>query len=235
MKFVAYYRVSTQRQGVSGLGLEAQQEAVKSFAGSQGEIIASFTEVESGKRNDRPQLRQAIALTNRTKGATLLIAKLDRLARNVQFIAALMDNKTKFIAVDIPGANDAMIQMMAIFAEHEGKAISKRVKEALERAKARGTKLGSDVFPDARANGIKGGEVVHKRTKRRWSSVKSMIDESREMTLKAAAEWLNDEEVKVPGRPHAEWTYSLVYQARFHLDNKRAHSVMQKRKRKATS
>ena len=141
-KFVAYYRVSTARQGQSGLGLEAQQRAVTEYLnGGQWKLIAEITEIESGKRSDRPKLAEALALC-RVHGATLIIAKLDRLARNVAFVSALMDAGIDFEAVDFPQANRLTIHIMAAVAEHEAKAISERTKAALAAAKARGVKLG---------------------------------------------------------------------------------------------
>ncbi len=142
-KAVAYYRVSTQRQGQSGLGLGAQQHAVQSFCQQRGfEIIEAFTEVESGKRADRPELQKAISLAQ-SHGAVLVIAKLDRLARNVFFISQLMNAKIKFIACDMPEANEMTVQIMAVMAEQEARAISQRTKAALQTAKARGQKLGT--------------------------------------------------------------------------------------------
>lgn len=141
MRYVAYYRVSTAKQGASGLGLEAQQAAV--LAHCQGEPLAAFTEVESGKRNDRPQLAAALALARREK-ATLVIAKLDRLARNVAFIANLMESGVEMVAVDMPTANRFTLHIMAAVAEQEAMAISDRTKAALAAAKARGVKLGNN-------------------------------------------------------------------------------------------
>jgi len=140
--FVAYYRVSTQRQGQSGLGLEAQQEAVKSYLnGGDWNLVAEIQEVESGKRNDRPKLAEALRLC-RLHGATLIIAKLDRLARNVAFVSALMESGVEFVAVDFPQANRLTIHILAAVAEHEAEMISVRTKAALKAAQARGTKLG---------------------------------------------------------------------------------------------
>ena len=141
-RFVAYYRVSTAKQGQSGLGLEAQQQAVRQYLnGGAWELVGEFTEVESGKRDDRPQLAAALAACRRYK-ATLVIAKLDRLARNVAFIANLMEAGTDFVAVDMPEANKLVLHIMAAMAQHEREAISARTKAALAAAKARGTKLG---------------------------------------------------------------------------------------------
>jgi DNA invertase Pin-like site-specific DNA recombinase len=141
-KFIAYYRVSTQKQGKSGLGLDAQRAAVmEHLNGGRWKLIAEITEIETGKRADRPKLAEALKLC-RVHGATLIIAKLDRLARNVAFISTLMEAGVDFEAVDFPQANRLTIHIMAAVAEHEAKAISERTKAALAAAKARGQKLG---------------------------------------------------------------------------------------------
>ncbi|MGO9776164.1 MAG: recombinase family protein [Terracidiphilus sp.] len=141
-KFVSYLRVSTVRQGRSGLGLEAQRAAVTGYLnGGDWTLLEEVVEVESGKRNDRPELTRALALC-RIHGAKLLIAKLDRLARNVAFIANLMEAGVEFEAVDLPQANRLTLHVMAALAEYEAKAISDRTKAALGAAKARGTQLG---------------------------------------------------------------------------------------------
>jgi DNA invertase Pin-like site-specific DNA recombinase len=153
-KYIAYYRVSTQKQGASGLGLEAQQTAVTQYLnGGTWELVGEFVETETGKGADalakRPQLRAALEAC-RKSGAKLLIAKLDRLARNVHFITGLMEasrgngkNAVKFVACDMPDANDLTIHLMAAFAEHEAKRISERTKDALAMAKKRGVALGT--------------------------------------------------------------------------------------------
>jgi len=139
---VAYYRVSTARQGQSGLGLEAQQEAVRGYLSATGSaLVAEVIEIESGKRADRPKLAEALRLC-RLHGATLIIAKLDRLARNVAFVSRLMESGADFVAVDFPQANRLTIHILAAVAEHEAQAISQRTKAALAAAKARGTRLG---------------------------------------------------------------------------------------------
>ena len=140
--YIAYYRVSTDRQGRSGLGLDAQKQAVDTFIQGRGELLDSFTEVESGKKNDRPELTTALA-SCRTHKAILIIAKLDRLARNVHFISGLIESGVEFIAVDMPEANRLTIHILAAVAEHERDMISQRTKVALQAAKARGKKLGS--------------------------------------------------------------------------------------------
>jgi DNA invertase Pin-like site-specific DNA recombinase len=146
-KFVAYYRVSTARQGASGLGLDAQREAVARYLnGGEWELVGEFTETETGKGANalekRPQLRAALELCKR-RGATLIIAKLDRLARNVHFVSGLLETGCDFVAADMPQANKVMIQMHAVMAEWERDQISKRTKDALAAAKARGVKLGT--------------------------------------------------------------------------------------------
>jgi DNA invertase Pin-like site-specific DNA recombinase len=148
-KFIAYYRVSTDKQGQSGLGLDAQRAAVMNYLnGGSWKLVGEFTEVESGKNSDRMQLRAAQAACKKHK-AKLVIAKLDRLSRNVAFIANLLEAGTDFVAADNPHANKAMVQMMAVFAEMERDAISKRTKEALAAAKARGVKLGNPRLAEA--------------------------------------------------------------------------------------
>lgn len=142
-RFVAYYRVSTQSQGRSGLGLAAQQKAVRDFLdGGHWKLIAEFTEVESGKRFDRPKLAEAMRVAKRHK-ATLVIAKLDRLARSVAFISDIMEGDVEFVAVDMPMANRLTVHILAAVAEHEREMISQRTKSALAAAKARGTLLGN--------------------------------------------------------------------------------------------
>jgi len=139
--FIAYLRVSTDRQGKSGLGLEAQRKAVLDHVAGKGAIAAEYVEIESGKNNDRPQLARAMAEAKRI-GAVLLIAKLDRLARNVAFIANLLEAGIEIAAADMPEANRFLLHIMAAVAEHEARMISDRTRAALAAAKARGTPLG---------------------------------------------------------------------------------------------
>lgn len=143
MQIVSYLRVSTARQGMSGLGLEAQRAAVAQFvAGGEHQIVGEFVEVESGAKTARPQLEAALA-SCRLYRATLVIAKLDRLARNLAFIANLMDGGVDFIACDMPHANRLTVHLLAAIAEHEREMISVRTKAALQAAKARGVRLGN--------------------------------------------------------------------------------------------
>lgn len=140
--YVAYYRVSTRRQGASGLGLEAQRTAVSDHLRDDDHVIAEYMEVESGKRKDRPALQEAIERARLT-GARLIVAKLDRLARNLHFISTLMEAKVKFVAADLPDATDLTVHILAAVAEAEAKMISERTKAALAASKARGQQLGN--------------------------------------------------------------------------------------------
>lgn len=143
MKVVAYFRVSTAGQGRSGLGLDAQRAAVAQYCGGRGcNVLGEFTEIESGKVDTRPELAKALHLAKVT-GATLVVAKLDRLSRNVAFLAALQESGARFVAADMPEANELTIHIMAAVAQAERKAISRRTREALAAAKARGVKLGN--------------------------------------------------------------------------------------------
>jgi DNA invertase Pin-like site-specific DNA recombinase len=143
-KYVTYFRVSTARQGRSGLGLEAQRAAVEAFMATNGPRteIASFTEIESGKDNDRPQLAKAL-LRCRRENATLLVAKIDRLSRNAAFLMNLRDSQVKFLAADLPDLNTLTLGIFASMAQYEREQISARTKAALTAAKARGVKLGN--------------------------------------------------------------------------------------------
>jgi DNA invertase Pin-like site-specific DNA recombinase len=168
---IAYYRVSTKQQGESGLGLEAQETAVQNYARQNGATIkASYVEVESGKLADRPELARALAHARRSK-ATLVVAKLDRLARNVAFLSALMESKVPFVAADNPHANRLTVHILAAVAEAEAVAISQRTKAALAAAKARGTLLGSarpghwDGREDARQAGLEKARGVAVKVK----------------------------------------------------------------------
>ncbi len=159
-KIIPYYRVSTAKQGKSGLGLEGQEAAVAAFVAQRGcNELATYREVESGKNSERPELAKAVAHAKRSK-ATLVVAKLDRLARNVAFLSRLMESGVDFIAIDMEHANRLTIHILAAVAEGEAKAISDRTKTALAAAKVRGVKLGSarpghwDGREDARSRGL---------------------------------------------------------------------------------
>ena len=184
--FIGYFRVSTDRQKTTGLGLDAQRQAVSQFVGSE-KLINEYTEIESGKKhNNRPQLLAAITEC-RKKKATLVIAKLDRLARNVAFISAMMEGSVDFICCDNPHANRLMLHLLAAFAEHEREAISLRTKSALAQAKLRGTVLGNPRLHLARA-----AAAVANRTKAAPEVVQVMRERrERGDTLRAIADKLN--------------------------------------------
>jgi DNA invertase Pin-like site-specific DNA recombinase len=191
-RFVVYHRVSTARQGVSGLGLEAQAEAVAMFVAARPhEIVGTFTEVESGKRNDRPKLAEAIALCKKHK-ATLLIAKLDRLARNVHFISGLMEAGVEFVAVDNPHATRLMVHLLAAVAEHEREMISQRTKDALAMAKARGVVLGINGKKLAEQNKAE----ARLRDQQHYPVIASLMRELRSYT--AVAERMNELAITTP-------------------------------------
>ena len=156
-RFVGYERVSTARQGASGLGLAAQRSAIEGYARSRGaEVAAIFTEVESGRKADRPELARAIQHARLT-GSTLLIARLDRLSRNAAFLLTLHDGGVRFLACDMPAANDLTVGIMALVAEAERDLISRRTREALAAAKARGVRLGNPNGAAALHRAGKGG------------------------------------------------------------------------------
>ncbi len=212
-RFVAYYRVSTDRQGLSGLGLDAQRQTVENFAASAGaSIVAEFQEIESGKNNARPEIAAAIAACRATR-ATLLIAKLDRLARNVAFVSNLMESGIDFIACDMPFANRLTVHILASVAEHEREMISKRTKEALAQAKLRGVKLGN---PNLRP-GSRGAALYASRTRRDYANAKARdiipyIDAARRagcLSLGQIAEALTARGIKTPGGKN-DWSAAQV-------------------------
>ena len=162
-KFVAYYRVSTDKQGERGLGMEAQASAVEAFVRSHdGRILAEFREVESGKRDDRPELAKALARC-RVLGATLLIAKLDRLSRDTLFLLTLQKAGADFAATDMPDANKMTVTIMAAMAEHEREAISTRTREALAVARQRVARVGQKNHPHIKRLGNPNGAAALQR------------------------------------------------------------------------
>lgn len=207
-KFVAYYRVSTKRQGVSGLGLEAQREAVARYLnGGDWELVGEFTDVESGKNDDRPELAKAIAQAKKAR-ATLVIAKLDRLSRKLSFVASLMDSGVKFVAVDNPQANELTIHILAAVAQAERKAISERTRAALAAAKARGVKLGNPQLSKARR---KAQDAIRTSSERFAENVMPLIEQiqaSGLTSLRQIAGALNARGIKT--RRGAEWTAAAV-------------------------
>lgn len=197
-RFVSYYRVSTVRQGQSGLGLEAQKAACEKFVALRGgAVIEAFTEVESGKINARPQLQKALHLAKVT-GSTLLIAKLDRLSRNAAFLLTLRDAGVKFCAADLPEASDLTIGILALVAQNEAEAISRRTKEGLAAAKARGRKLGNPNGAAALRRAGKGNaygvEAIKRSADQHAANLKPVIDDLRQngiTSLGAMADALN--------------------------------------------
>ena len=199
-QFVTYLRVSTARQGVSGLGLEAQRQSVMNYlSGGSRAVLAEFVEVETGKGANalekRPELRKALELCKKS-GATLVIAKLDRLARNVHFISGLMESKVQFVACDLPEANQLTLHVMAAFAEHEARRISERTRDALAAAKARGVVLGAT-----------GPANLKRHTQQRQDTAKAFNDrlkpvldglQSQGLSRRALVARLNDLGIKAP-------------------------------------
>ncbi|MBN4054990.1 recombinase family protein [Acidimicrobium ferrooxidans] len=200
-KIVGYIRVSTKGQEASGLGLEAQRAAIDQFEASiGGRLIAAYTEVESGRKKQRPELSKAVAHARRS-GATIVVAKLDRLGRNVAFLAALLEASGKIHVCDLPGANRMMLQMMMVVAEHEAEAISTRTRDALAAYKARGGKLGAslpqcrNLTPEARSRGAKAAGVSAKAAAAdAYTDLIPIVTDLRQsgLTLRAIAEKLNE-------------------------------------------
>lgn len=192
--FIAYYRVSTDRQGQSGLGLEAQREAVARFLGGTS-LLSEFQEIESGKKHtNRPALAAALDECRRRR-ATLVIAKLDRLARNVHFISGLMESGVDFVAVDMPQANRLTIHIMAAFAEHEREMISQRTKAGLAVLKSRGVRLGNPRWQESIARARQAKDPI--------PPAPQLIEIMRQRrsqghTLRAIAEHLNELGLRTP-------------------------------------
>ena len=197
-KFVTYYRVSTTRQGKSGLGLEAQEQATNDYITRVGGgIVESYTDVESGKKNNRPELEKALRKCRLT-GAILVIAKLDRLSRNARFLLELQDSSIKFVCCDMPEANDLTVGFMACLAQYESKMISERTKAALQAAKARGVKLGNKKLHLVRNNDTTAATAaLISKAKARNIELQQVIDEIRadtdhKLSLNQIAKRLND-------------------------------------------
>jgi len=190
-KVVGYYRVSTGQQGINGLGMDAQRNAVQNYInGGQVTLIGEFAEVESGKRHDRPELNKAIALCRQTK-AKLLIAKLDRLARNAAFTLALRDSGVDFVCCDMPQADRFTIGLFALLAEKERDLISERTKAGLAAAKRRGTKLGNPRLGKARTLAIKSTKRKATEFAHTLALVIEEIKQAGVTTLKGLARCLN--------------------------------------------
>lgn len=188
MDFVAYYRVSTKRQGRSGLGLDAQRASISAFIKDHGRVIAEFTDITSGKKDERTELNKAIKLA-RSTGARLLIAKLDRFSRRVSFIARMMESDVRLAIAEMPNATEFQLHIFAALAQEERRLISERTKRALMQAKARGILLGTN------------GRALAVRNKTEAlvfaQFLSSQLPEGwRNMSYCALAKWLNSQGVK---------------------------------------
>jgi len=196
MKYIAYYRVSTKQQGRSGLGLGAQKKTVQEYIKRNGnEILAEFTEVESGKNDNRPELLKAISMTKQVD-AKLVIAKLDRLSRSAGFIHMLRDTGVNFVCADMPEANTLTIGMLATIAQYERELISERTKKALAVKKALGCKLGTprNLTEKARRKGLKvrkQNALNNKANRHAYHFIKSLRQQG--LTWEKIAEKLNEE------------------------------------------
>jgi DNA invertase Pin-like site-specific DNA recombinase len=222
-RFISYLRVSTQRQGASGLGLDAQRKAVMDFLnGGKWELIASYVEVESGKKSDRVELMKALEHCERTK-STLVIAKLDRLSRNAAFLNNLMDKGVQFVCADMPFATELTVGILASVAQHEGKMISVRTREALAAAKARGVKLGNPkglpegiskkAVPLSIESRIKKADEYAKRT---YPIIKGYLNAG--MSLRAIGKKMQEQRELTP-RDGEKWTANTVRQVLKRVEN----------------
>jgi len=202
-KYVAYYRVSTQKQGASGLGLEAQRETVLGYVNGVDNLVAEFTEVESGRKNERVQLQAALKHC-RITGATLVVAKLDRLARDVAFTSSIMNSKTEFVCCDFPEANRLSLHIMAAVAEYEARATSERTKAAMKAAKARGMRFGNPngakALLAANVGNTAAVKVVKKQAESRASDLADMIADIQKTqdTLQSIADELTRRGAQTP-------------------------------------
>lgn len=218
-KFIAYYRVSTARQGRSGLGLDAQRQAVADYLnGGRWTLLKEFTEIESGKVNALPELQKAMHQCKVT-GAKLVIAKLDRLSRNAAFLLTLRDSGVKFVAADVPDANDLTIGILALIAQHEREAISRRTREALAAAKRRGVRLGNPNGARPLRRARKGNSaalvVIRQRADTHAEQLRPVLEDlakERITTLTGIATALNDRGMQTPrgGTWHASSVRNLL-------------------------
>lgn len=213
--YIAYYRVSTARQGASGLGLESQQYLVQSYVPAGAHLHQEFIEIESGKKNDRPQLKAALAAA-KEQGATLLIAKLDRLSRNAGFIFALRDSGVDFLACDMPDANTLTVGIFAVIAQHERETISKRTKEALQAKKVRGEPLGSpqNLTQEARLKGAAARRQQRQLTPQNQQATRLVtLLRAQGLTYRQIAAQLNAAMFRTAaGKKYAAMTVQRLYQ-----------------------
>lgn len=211
--YIAYYRVSTTRQGKSGLGLEAQQSTVETFLSSHGgNLLESFTEIESGKNGNREQLQKAIKRC-KVKNAVLLVSKLDRLSRQVSFISNLQDSGVKFVIAENPQLNELVIHVLAAVAQAERKAISERTKQALQAAKARGVKLGNPMLDEVRNTDSTAATAARIKKANEYAvnmsdSIEEIRQELENPSLRQIAAELNERGFKTPRG--CEWTATGV-------------------------
>ena len=215
-KFITYYRVSTERQGRSGLGLEAQRASVQSHLdGHGGRELATYTEVESGKNNERPELAKALARCRLTR-ATLLVAKLDRLSRNAAFLLNLKDSGVGFQALDMPEVTTLSLGVLATIAQHERETISARTKAALAARKARGLPLGTprDLSAYAVSAGVAGRASLLAKARKHAEEIAPQINAARSegnTSLRQVASWLNDQGIVT--HRGKQWTAAAVRNA----------------------
>lgn len=214
-KWISYVRVSTAKQGRSGLGLEAQRTAIRDFLnGGDWELLTEYQEIESGKNNARPELKKALEDCRR-RGATLLIAKLDRLSRDAHFLLGLQKSGVDFVAVDMPSATPFTVGIMAVVAEDERRRISDRTKAALAAAKARGAQLGNNGNL-TRAAAVKGRKLGNKANQDKADEFAQRIYpriaelQGQGMTLRAIARQLNDDRVITARGTEGNWTHQAV-------------------------
>lgn len=211
-KFIAYYRVSTDKQGQSGLGLEAQRAAVLAYLnGGSWQLLDEFVEVESGKVNDRPKLMSALKRCKLT-GATLVVAKLDRLSRNAAFLVNLMESQVRFVCADNPFANELTIHILAAVAQDERKRISARTRAALQAAKSRGKVLGNPRLAECRNTDPRAATATRVAAASAFrsdiSEVIGDIQQAGHGTLRAIADELNKR--GITARRGGQWSAKQV-------------------------
>jgi len=222
-RFVSYFRVSTDKQGRSGLGLEAQASAVAAYVDQvQGKVVSSFTEVESGRNDDRPQLQKAIKYA-KLQGATLLVAKMDRLLRSLKMYVKIQDEGVKFLCADMPDMNETMLPFAVLFAEMESRVISQRTRAAMAEAKKKGVKLGNPRIHELR-NGHP-VEALNARLKRADEYAEHMADILEDMpeglSLNGIAAELERREI-LTARGNTNWSATQVRNLKLRIEGLQA-------------